>query len=320
MRNLGMNIQHKVWLFPALALFTLIIGNLCKESCVFLHGDILGLDLETVGIFFYSVLFLSVLFSSKFSLKDQVMKLITVIVSIGVGAEIILLKFQIENKTYCPKCLISGFFLLGMFFVISRYIRAWLVILLIVFGAIFTSFTFSGSVVPSYAEEIRYPSFGSEKSQTEIIIYSDYFCPACRMLDSQLNGILRKLKDKVKIRFIDVPLHPGSLEYAKMFLYAWFKSGNNLESAMKVRGILFHEAKIRMPQRETMRILSSQEIPYKKDEDTANMIFRQIYNPLMQTDKIHATPTMVIVKDNDRKSYIGGPDIMKAIKELSVHP
>ena len=50
------------------------------------------------------------------------------------------------------------------------------------------------------------------------------------------------------------------------------------------------------------------------------MIFRQIYNPLMQTDKIHATPTMVIVKDNNRKSYIGGPEIMKAIEEVAVHP
>jgi uncharacterized membrane protein len=320
MRNLGMNIQNKVWVFPALALFTLIIGNLCKESCVFLHGDILGIDLETLGIFFYSLLFVSVIFSRKSSLKDQVMKLITVIVSIGVGAEIILLKFQIQNKTYCPKCLISGFFLFVMFFILFRYIRIWLVILLIVCGAIFTSFTFNGSIVPSYAAEIRYPTFGNENSKTEVIIYSDYFCPGCRKLDSQINDTLMKLKNRVKICFIDVPLHAGSLEYAKMFLYAWFESGNNLERAIKVRDILFQEAEMRMPQREVVRTLSLQGIPYKKDEDAAKMIFRQIYNPLMQADKIHATPTMVIVQDNNRQSYIGGPEIMKAINEVAVHP
>jgi len=320
MRGLVMNVQNKVWIFPALALLTLIIGHLCRESCVFLHGDILGLDLETLGIFFYSVLFLAVILSRKFSLEDVGMKLIAAIVSIGVGAEIILLNFQIQNKTYCPKCLISGFFLIGMFFVISRYIKVWIVILLIVFGAIFTSFTFSGSVVPSYAEEIRYPSFGSEKAQTEIIIYSDYLCPACRKVDSQLNDILRKLKNQVKIRFIDVPLHPGSLEYAKLFLYVWFESGNNLEHALKVRDMLFHKAQMRMTQHEVMRSLSIQGIPYKKDEDTAKTIFRQIYNPLMQTDKIRATPTMVIVKDNNRKSYIGGPEIMKAIEAVAAHP
>jgi thiol-disulfide isomerase/thioredoxin len=320
MRGLVVNVQRKVWVFPALALLTLIIGHLCRESCVFLHGDILGLDLETFGVFFYSALLLAVILFRSFSFGEGGMKLIAAIVSIGVGAEIILLKFQIQNKTYCPKCLISGFFLIGMFFVISRHIKAWIVILLIVFGAIFTSLTFSGSVIPSYAEEIRYPIFGSEKSQTEIIIYSDYLCPACRKVDSQLNDSLRKLNNHVKIRFIDVPLHPGSLEYAKLFLYAWFESGNNLERALKVRDILFHEAQMHIPQHEVLRSLSMQGIPYKKDEDTAKMIFGQVYNPLMQTDKIHATPTLVIVKDKQRKAYIGGSEIIKAIEEVVAHP
>jgi len=144
MHKLGINIQNNVWVFPALALLTLVVGRLCKESCVFLRGDILGLDLETLGIFFYFILLLSVTISRKFFMKDWAMQLISAVVSIGVGAEIILVKFQLQNRTYCPKCLISGFFLLGMFFVISRYIRIWLVILLILVGAIFTSFTFSG--------------------------------------------------------------------------------------------------------------------------------------------------------------------------------
>jgi hypothetical protein len=320
MHKVSINIQDNVWAFPALALLTLVVGRLCKESCIFLHGYILGVDLDTLGLFFYSMLFLSVIISRKIFLKDQVMKLISSVVSIGVGAELILMKFQLQNKTYCPKCLISGFFLLGMFFVISRYIRAWLVILFVVFGAVFTSFTFSGSVVPSYAEEMRAPIFGNEKSRTEIIIYSDYLCPACRKVDSQLNDTLRKMKNQVKIRFIDVPMHPGSLEYAKMFLYAWFESGNNLESAMKVRDILFHEAGMSMPQHEVIRILSSHGIPYNKDEDTAKMIFHQIYNPLIQKDNIHATPTMIIVKNNNRKSYTGGAEIIKAIESVTAHP
>ena len=175
-------------------------------------------------------------------------------------------------------------------------------------------------MVPSYAEEIRSPIFGNEKSRTEIIIYSDYLCPACRKVDSQLNDTLRKLKNQVKIRFIDVPLHPGSLEYAKLFLYAWFESGNNLESALRVRDILFREASTSMPQHEVIRLLSSQGITYKKDEDAAKMIFRQIYNPLIQMDKIHATPTMIIVKDKNRKSYTGGAEIIKAIEAVAGHP
>jgi len=202
----------------------------------------------------------------------------------------------------------------------SRHFRGWLVIFLILHGTLFTSFTFSRLVVPAYAENIQYPSFGNDKSHTEIIIYSDYFCPACLILDSQLSNTLRNLENQVKIRFVDVPLHPGSLEFAKVFLYTWFESGNNLERAMRVRDILFREAKMRMSHRKVMRILNVQGIPYKQDEETANIIFRQINNPLMKMDKIHATPTMVIVKGNKRQSYTGTVEILKAIEELTAHP
>jgi len=63
---------------------------------------------------------------------------------------------------------------------------------------------------PSYADE-SYPQFGSDKARVEIIVYSDYFCPHCRKIDEQVNTILGRLKDRVRIRFVDVPLHPGPL-------------------------------------------------------------------------------------------------------------
>lgn len=316
MQNFIENVQNRVWIFPALALITIIIGRICKESCVFIHGDILGVDLEIFGIFFYSLLLLSVILYKKIFPKDWVMKAITAIVSMGVGVEFILIKFQIQNNIYCPKCLISGFFFLIMFFIVARHIKTWIVILLILFGAIFTSFTFSGSVIPSYAKEIQYPSFGNENTQTEIIVYSDYFCPACRKIDEQINKILRKVKDKVKVRFIDVPLHAGSLEYAEVFLYTWFEAGNNLEKAIKVRDILFHAAETKTDQSGVFNILRSQKISFKEDKENAKEIFRSCYNPLIKMDKINVTPTMVIVKGNNRKNYKGTAEILKALEEI----
>jgi hypothetical protein len=316
MRNFIANVQNRVWVFPALALITIIIGQICKESCVFIQGDILGVDVEIFGLFFYSVLLLSIIFYKKIYRKDWVMKAITAIVSMGVGAEFILIKFQVQNNIYCPKCLISGFFFLAMFFIVARHIKTWVVILLILFGAIFTSFTFSGSVIPSYAKEIQYPSFGNENSQTEIIIYSDYFCPACRKADEQINNTLRELKDKVKVRFVDVPLHAGSLDYAEVFLYTWFESGNNLETAIRVRDILFNAAENKTHKSGVLKILNSKGIPFKVDSEKAREIFRSFYNPLMKMNKINKTPAVVIAKGNDRKTYMGMAEILKALKEV----
>ena len=316
MRNFIANVQDRVWIFPALALITIIIGKICKGSCVFIHGDILGIDLEIFGIFFYSLLLLFVILYKKISPKDWVMKAITAIVSMGVGVEFILIKFQVQNNIYCPKCLISGFFFLIMFFIVARHIKTWVVILLILFGAIFTSFTFSGSVIPSYAKEIQYPSFGNENSQTEIVIYSDYFCPACRKADEQINNTLRELKDKVKVRFVDVPLHTGSLDYAEVFLYTWFESGNNIEKAIRVRDILFNAAENKTDKSGVLKILNSQGIPFKVDSEKAREIFRSFYNPLMKMDKISKTPTVVIAKGNDRKPYTGIAEILRALEEV----
>jgi len=310
-------LQHKAWIFPALALLALVIGQICQEKCAVLRGDILGLDLNIAGIFLYSLLLVSTVFYLKFYPRDWFMKAIAAVVSAGMGAEIILVKFQIQNNTYCPKCLISGVFFLAMFFVVAPNLKKWVVILLIVLGALFTSVTFNGAVTPSYAEDVKYPGFGSEKAGIEVIVYSDYFCPACGKTDEVINIGLRKLRDKATIRFVDVPLHAGSLEYAEVFLYAWFESGNNLESAIKVRETLFEAAKTKTDQSGVIKILAARGIPLKADRNKAREIFLGLYNPLMKTDKINSTPSMVVVKGDSRKTYVGGAEILKALGEIS---
>ena len=40
------------------------------------------------------------------------------------------------------------------------------------------------------------------------------------------------------------------------------------------------------------------------------------YNALIKEDKIVTTPTCVIVKNGQKKVFVGGPDIVKALKTL----
>jgi hypothetical protein len=251
----------------------------------------------------------------KFSPGDWLMKAVAAVAAAGMGAELILIKFQVENSVYCPKCLISGLFFLVLFFLVARHLKRWVIVLLIAAGMLFTSFTFSGSIIPSYGEEV-YPQFGSDRAQVEIIVYSDYFCPHCRNIDGQVNAMLGKLKDRARIRFVDVPLHPGSLEYAEVFLYAWFVSGNNLGNAVNVRELLFDAAVKKTDQAGVIALLKSKGITVKADREKARAIFRGFYNQSMKTNKVSATPAIVIVKGGESKKYVGGKDILKALEGL----
>lgn len=311
-------LQNRLWIFPVLCILTIIIGRLCASKCSFIQGDILGIDLNILGILFYSVVLLSLLAYKKFYPEERLIKAIAAVVSIGMGAELVLIKFQIENNVYCPKCLISGFFFMVLFFLVARHLKKWVIIVLVAAGLLFASFTFNGAVIPSYAAE-SYPQFGPDKARVEIVVYSDYFCPHCKKIDKQVNAILMKLQNRAGIRFVDVPVHPGSLEYGEIFLYAWFASGNNLKKAVMVRDILFEEAGKKTDQVGVIALLKSKGITVKPDKDRARAIFRGFYNESMKTDKLNATPTVVILKAGERKKYVGGEDILKALKELSDH-
>ena len=40
------------------------------------------------------------------------------------------------------------------------------------------------------------------------------------------------------------------------------------------------------------------------------------YNALIKEDKINATPTCVVIQNGQKKAFVGGPDIINALKAL----
>jgi len=308
-------LYNRLWIFPALSIITIVIGQLCAANCAFIQGDILGIDLNIFGILFYALLLVSLLVHGNFYPEDWLIKAVAAVACVGVGAELILIKFQVENSVYCPKCLISGFFFLIMFFLLARYLKKWVITLLIAVGLLFTSFAFNGSVIPSYADD-SYPRFGADKAEIEIIVYSDYFCPHCRKIEQQANTILSKMKKRARILFVDVPLHAQSLDYSELFLYSWFVSGNNLEHAFMVRELLFDSAAKKTDQNGGITMLKSKGVQLKIDRERARSIFHGFYNESIKTDKVSSTPAVVIVRGGERKKYVGGRAVLKALEEL----
>ncbi len=186
----------------------------------------------------------------------------------------------------------------------------------IVFGLI--AMIIAGLIVaaPGSAAEqdSPFPSYGS--GSVEVRIYSDYFCSPCRAMEPAVDPILKDLlkKNVIRLTMVDTPFHPHTFLFAKYFLYA-IKKNNDVEHAFRVRSILFDATadKSVTTNERIEAIFRGKSIPFAVF-DTKPAFDR--YNALLKEDKINATPTCIIIKSGQKKTFVGRADIINALKSL----
>jgi thiol-disulfide isomerase/thioredoxin len=167
-----------------------------------------------------------------------------------------------------------------------------------------------------WAEERNplFPSYGS--GPVEVRLYTDYFCPPCRAMEPGIEPILKDLHKQNAIRLIlvDAPLSHLSLLFAKNFLYA-LRENNDLENAFRVRNSLLGAATREniKTQEQIETLFKEKGIPFSSFD--AKPAFDH-YNALLKEDKINGTPTCVVIKSGQKKVFVGGPDIINALKTL----
>jgi hypothetical protein len=126
----------------AIAIGVIVFYSICGNSCSYLKGSILGIELQYIGIAFMAALiFLNVL------RKDL---LILVSLSAGIGVEIFLLGFQVVNNKYCPYCLVFGGIILAQFLFSFRRTNKWFAISSLIIGFALFASLFKGSAFPTY--------------------------------------------------------------------------------------------------------------------------------------------------------------------------
>ena len=163
-----------------------VFYTVCGGSCSYLRGDIFGLDLTYVGVVFAAILIgLSLLKWDRLTL---------VLLSAGVGVEIVLVWFQVRNNVYCPYCLAFAVVILVLFVLNFDVTKKWLITGSIVLGFFLFSLFFKGSVTPTYAAEPAVLSFG--EGPVRVRLYTDYFCGPCRAMEPELEPLLVELVKK----------------------------------------------------------------------------------------------------------------------------
>lgn len=309
----------------------------CDTTCSYLKGDILGIDLKWVGMVFMAAVIVFAAFKQT--------AFVRMLLAAGLGVEVHLYAFQVQNDVYCPFCLAFSIMLI-LSFILNYEVpsawrekrsRMWLyflgevdvpmlklkrfpLLLMSVLGYLTILLTFSGSVTPAYVQDsVRIiPSLG--KGPYEVIMFADYFCPPCKRIDAKAEGLFKELTatDKVKLTFVDVPFSRATPMYAKYYLY----SANNdpgIGNVLHVRRVLFNAAQGRNIQKEDALVayLKEQKIAWKAMDEKS--IF-PLLSGVIKEHKVDATPTCVIkYSATDIKKYTGDDEIWNGLIKLKSH-
>ena len=329
--------KHIITIILALAGIALMVFyEVCDTSCSYLQGDILGIDLKWIGVaYMLTIIGLAVF---------RQMPFVLVLLAAGLGGEVHLFSFQLQNDVYCPFCLAFAVTVIAAFTINYEVPAAWrknrrtiwiyflgevdlpmlklqkiplLVVALL--GYLGILFTFSGSVTPAYGQEgPRIPSLGN--GSYEVLFFSDYFCPPCRILDASLEPVIKELiaSGNVRITFIDVPFSKATPLYAKYYLYS-LHAGPDAREVLRIRGHLFYAAQEKNIQSRELLVnyLKEQKITWKEYDEKP--VF-QTLNMIIKQNRIDATPTCVIrYSQSDAKKYVGIDEIHNGLSKLKSH-
>jgi hypothetical protein len=276
----------------------------CLGSCSYLKGDIMGIDLKYLGIFYMAVICI-LAWLRKFLLC-------LLLLAFGAGGEIFLIGYQVHSGVYCPYCMAFAATIFLALAVNFESNRKTLTTLTAAAGLLFFSLFFSGAT-PTFAAEPDMPAFG--KGSIEVRLYTGYFCKPCATEEPEVISIISDLVDRNHIRvvFIDMPGTPEAILYTRYFLAA-LNARRDFRQAVATRAALFEAAGREIGEKDALEaFLKARQIEFLL-YDTAQIF--KIFDRCLKEDGIYSTPTCVIIDPKGRHTLKGKAQVMEGLREL----
>jgi protein-disulfide isomerase/uncharacterized membrane protein len=346
--------NHKLekWLFGISTLSILAAAilsvvswlEICSQECAAAHTyRLFGLKFEDIGLVFFPVLLLFHLLSWKKPLFSYITGLMLAGAS---GAEMI---FIYAQKTlighWCPVCLsiaacvgiASLAYLIGYvshlkFFVNeSRRSETMLNVqkgittsLAIAVGFVLAFIGIGKEDTIAAAENSIKNSitFGNQKSDVDVYLFSDWQCPACRQVEPALKEILAVSSKDARFTFADFTIHQASLNFTPYNLsFMIHNKGKYLElrdalTKLSVDTDAPTDADIE-------KITKAAGVKYKQLNYSDVALGLKYFKALGQEFDLNSTPTLVIVNEKTKKgkklhgvAEITAENVKKAIAKL----
>lgn len=290
----------------ALAGIAVIVAYaLCLDACSYLKGDILGIDLKYLGIFYMTLVLLLAWF------RQPLLGLL--LLAFGAGGELFLIGYQVHSGVYCRYCLAFGATVLLALLVNFERRRKVLISVTAAAGLLFFLLCFSGSTTPVYAADPLLPTFG--RGPVEVRLYTDYFCGPCSAEEAEVITLVSELvgKNLIRVLFIDTPVHPETVLFAGYFLAA-LNAKNDFPQALAAREALFEAARREITKKEALEAFLKEKGVTLRPYDTAPIF--KIYGNYLKEDEIRSTPRCVILGPQGKRTLIGREEIPKGLREL----
>jgi protein-disulfide isomerase len=152
---------------------------------------------------------------------------------------------------------------------------------------------------------------------------TDWFCPACQKAEQEIEKATPALEKKAKVFFVDVAVHPETLNYTPYNLsFLSYEKSKYMELRKALLGLT---KKTKDPTPEDVKeAIAPLHVVYKQlgfMEATKGMKF---YESISKEFKVSATPTVVIRDTKTGKvaklvgvKEISEPNMMKAVDQIT---
>lgn len=331
-------------LLTGLILSTVSYLDLCTEECKAGHDwTLFGLPFGPIGIVAFAILLGLHLYSL---VKPEFHFYVALAVAAALGGEIVLIwiqKYQIGH--WCPVCLgIAASIATAAAVYAYNYYQElkktnaqkqkgafmkslWKGILaLTVFFMGFLTF-YIGIAKENKLEAMQDSvkdqiAFGDLNSPVSVYLFTDWACPACRALEPKLEKILPVILSKARMTFVDIPVHPETLNYAPFNLSFMI---NNKDKYLKLRDALTElSVKTGTPTDVQIAKIAKDNGATFKELNYADVALGLKYGKELAAQfDIEATPTLVIVNAKAKKGKklsgleeITEANVLKAIDTL----
>jgi protein-disulfide isomerase/uncharacterized membrane protein len=220
-----------VWagLAAALGLSIFLAVGLCPETCKATYQwTIFGMPFPFFGIGFFGICLL------LFFLRDRspARVLLAVLIAGAWGAEATFLYVQHSIiKNWCPICLAVALCVLlaGIALAIAwfpaigkpfgsgrtasmRYLSRGAFLVAVMVAGSYLSFLGLGNPAASHAETLPL-ALGKLDSDVEVYVFTDWFCPACRKAEPEMERAYPDIMARAKLLFIDIPIHTETMNF-----------------------------------------------------------------------------------------------------------
>lgn len=289
---------------------------LCKHNQAY---RLFGLHFEVFGFLFFGSLAALFFFLPKGNLQ-----IFLPFVAIGgLGAELWFIFWQYQEKKVCPVCALIAFVVAALAVALCKYakkrgltmgkkIRLPLYAFALLAGFLFsvlgvTKISANEQKLTAIVNEL---AFGDASSPIKIYVFTDWFCPSCEAIEKQLEKITEQFSDKAALYFIDVPVHPETVNYTPYHLAF---ATHNKDKYFPLREALHNLGhKIKNPTDEDIESVASTAGGFLKElnySDISQGI--SFFKETIEKFHISATPTLVLYNSQtkQKKALVGKNEI-----------